>query len=57
MIAFHCDYAGGEIHPDPGEIEAADWFGVDRLPQALPSPISISRRLIDSALVELGRNG
>jgi NAD+ diphosphatase len=55
MIAFHCDHAGGEITPDPAEIEAADWFALDRLPQALPSPISISRRLIDATLAELGR--
>ena len=54
MIAFNADYAGGEITPEPGEIEAADWFTVDRLPQALPSKISISRRLIDAALAELG---
>jgi NAD+ diphosphatase len=53
MIAFHCDYAGGELRPDPAEIEAADWFNVNRLPQALPSPISISRRLIEATLAEL----
>ena len=54
MIAFNADYAGGEITPEPGEIEAADWFTLDRLPQALPSKISISRRLIDASLAELG---
>jgi NAD+ diphosphatase len=54
MIAFNADYAGGEITPEPGEIEAADWFRLDRLPPALPSKISISRRLIDAALAELG---
>ncbi|MEO8008801.1 MAG: NAD(+) diphosphatase [Betaproteobacteria bacterium] len=54
MIAFNADYAGGEITPEPAEIEAADWFTLDRLPQALPSKISISRRLIDAALAELG---
>jgi NAD+ diphosphatase len=54
MIAFYADYAGGEITPDPSEIEAAGWFNADRLPQALPSKISISRRLIDAALAELG---
>jgi NAD+ diphosphatase len=54
MIAFNADYAGGEITPEPGEIEAADWFTLDRLPQALPGKISISRRLIDAALAELG---
>ncbi|HWQ39249.1 MAG TPA: NAD(+) diphosphatase [Burkholderiales bacterium] len=53
MIAFHCDYAGGELHPDPMEIEAADWFSAERLPQVLPSPISISRRLIEATLAEL----
>ncbi len=54
MIAFYADYAGGEIIPDTTEIEAAGWFTTDRLPQALPSKISISRRLIDAALAELG---
>jgi NAD+ diphosphatase len=57
MIAFHVDYASGEITPDPNEIEAADWFSVDRLPEALPSTISISRRLIDSMLDELKNSG
>jgi NAD+ diphosphatase len=54
MIAFNADYAGGEIAPAPGEIEAAEWFTVDRLPPALPSKISISRRLIDATLADLG---
>ena len=49
MIAFNCDYAGGEIQPDPSEIEAAAWFTLDRLP-TLPNPISISRKLIDATL-------
>jgi NAD+ diphosphatase len=53
MIAFRCNYVGGEITPDPGEIEAAGWFTVDRLPEALPSPISISRRLIEATIAEL----
>jgi len=54
MIAFNADYAGGEITPQPDEIEAADWFSLDRLPQVLPSKISISRRLIDAALQDSG---
>ncbi|MBI1395385.1 MAG: NAD(+) diphosphatase [Betaproteobacteria bacterium] len=53
MIAFHCDYVSGEIVPQPGEIEAADWFTPERLPPALPHRLSIARRLIDEALVEL----
>jgi NAD+ diphosphatase len=48
MIAFFADYAGGEITPDPSEIEAADWFPRDALPM-LPDPVSIARRLIDAA--------
>jgi len=57
MIAFHADYVGGEITPDPVEIEAADWFSLDRLPEKLPSTISISRRLIDATLNELKNGG
>ena len=45
---FFADYAGGEIAPDPSEIEAADWFPMDALP-LLPDPVSIARRLIDAA--------
>ena len=58
MIAFNCDYAGGEITPAPGEIEAAAWFDLDNLP-VLPNRISIARRLIDAALAEMreGRAG
>jgi NAD+ diphosphatase len=48
MVAFYADYAGGEILPDPSEIEAAAWFSTDALP-ILPDPVSISRRLIDAA--------
>jgi NAD+ diphosphatase len=52
MVAFFADYAGGEITPDPKEIEAADWFAPEALP-LLPDPVSISRRLIDAALQEM----
>jgi NAD+ diphosphatase len=59
MIAFFCDYAGGDIRPQETEIEAAGWFDVFQLPQ-LPSKISIARRLIDAAADtmrrELGRD-
>lgn len=47
MIAFVCDWESGEIRPQAGEIEAADWFEVLQLPK-LPSKISIARRLIDA---------
>ncbi len=51
MVAFFADYAGGEIVPDPAEIEAAAWFTADTMP-ILPDPVSISRRLIDAALAQ-----
>lgn len=46
MIGFTAEYAGGEITPDPVEIEDAAWFTKDNLPN-LPSKISIARRLLD----------
>jgi len=55
MIAFVCDWASGELRPQEGEIEAADWFDVLQLPK-LPSKISIARRLIDAVGAEIRRN-
>lgn len=49
MLAFFADYAGGEITPDPSEIEAAGWFQRDSLP-SLPDHASIARHLIEAAL-------
>ena len=48
MLAFFADYAGGDVTPDPSEIEAAGWYSIDDLP-VLPDPVSIARRLIDVA--------
>lgn len=52
MIAFTCEWTGGEIRPDPSEIEHAAWFDVFQLPR-LPSKISIARALIDSVTEEM----
>jgi NAD+ diphosphatase len=52
MIAFVCEWAGGEIRRQESEIEEAKWFKVLQLPK-LPSKISIARRLIDAAVVEM----
>ncbi len=52
MIAFFADHAGGEIAPDGVEIESAGWFRSGGLPR-LPARISIARRLIDAAMVEI----
>ncbi|WP_027896069.1 NAD(+) diphosphatase [Zestomonas thermotolerans] len=46
MLGFHAEYAGGEITPQPEEIEDAAWFHIERLPP-LPMPRSIARYLID----------
>lgn len=46
MLGFHADYAGGDIVPQPDEIEDARWFHVDDLPP-LPASRSIARYLID----------
>jgi len=53
MIAFHADYESGDINIDPTEIEDADWFSADKLPDRLPGLISISRKLIEATLHEL----
>ncbi|UFH51452.1 NAD(+) diphosphatase [Pseudomonas sp. KNUC1026] len=46
MLGFHAEYAGGDIVPQPDEIEDARWFRVDDLPP-LPAARSIARYLID----------
>jgi NAD+ diphosphatase len=52
MIAFVCEWRSGEIRPQAGEIEEANWFEVLQLPK-LPSKISIARRLIDAVVEEV----
>ena len=46
MIGFTARYAGGDIVLADDEIDDAQWFTLDTLPQ-IPGSISISRRLID----------
>lgn len=46
MIGFHADYAGGDIRVDGVEIEHADWWAINSLPN-VPPPGSIARFLID----------
>ena len=56
MIAFACEWVGGEIRRQESEIEEAKWFKVLQLPK-LPSKISIARRLIDAVCQEIrGQN-
>ena len=46
MIGFTAQYASGDIQVDGEEIDHADWFTVDHLPD-LPSSVSLSRQMID----------
>jgi NAD+ diphosphatase len=46
MVAFTCQYAGGEIILKDDEMAEAGWYLVDNLPR-IPPPPTISRRLID----------
>lgn len=45
MVAYTARWTGGEIVPQPGEIEDAQWFPLDALP-GIPPRFSISGHLI-----------
>ena len=49
MIGYRAKYAGGTIKPDGEEIEDAQWFTKDTLPE-IPAQGSLSRWLIDQWL-------
>jgi NAD+ diphosphatase len=49
MVAFTARWTGGEIVPQPGEIEDAQWFAVDALP-GIPPRFSIAGHLIRDTL-------
>ncbi len=51
MIAFVCDYDGGEIVLEEEEIGDAAWFRPDQLPP-IPPKLSIARELIDWFVAE-----
>lgn len=52
MIAFTAEYLDGEIIMERNEIEDAQWFDLNQLPDLPPMP-SISRRLINSVSFDL----
>ena len=57
MIGFTADYAGGELTPEPGEIEDAGWYGADELPEIpvrVPARVSIARAMIDDFVRQCG---
>ncbi len=45
MMAYTCDYAGGELRVDDDELEHADWFEPEALPP-VPGEMSIAGHLI-----------
>lgn len=45
MMGFTARYLAGELCPQPGEIEALDWFRADHLP-SLPHPSSLAYQMI-----------
>ena len=45
MVAFTAEWVSGDIVPQAGEIEAADWFAIDALP-GIPPRFSIAGHLI-----------
>lgn len=49
MLGFAAEYAGGDLHADGKEIEGADWYSRDALPQ-IPGPGTVARALIDAWL-------
>lgn len=53
MLGFFATWKSGEIACEPSEIVDAKWFEAGALPM-IPPPMSISRKLIDAWLAEIG---
>lgn len=56
MLGFQARYAGGEVMPDPAEIEDAAFFHVDALPKTFSGSVSISQWLLRDFLRRHGRS-
>ncbi|MET0342314.1 MAG: NAD(+) diphosphatase [Polyangiales bacterium] len=54
MLGFQAEYAGGELVLEPGEIEDAGFFHVDRLPSTFPGRVSISQWLLHDFIARRG---
>lgn len=52
MVAYTAEWDGGEIVPQPGEIEDAQWFAIDALPK-VPPRFSIAGHLIRDTVERL----
>ena len=53
MLGYHAEYESGEVQPDGVEIDKADWFNYQELPQVPTGNISISGQLIESFVDKL----
>lgn len=53
MLGFFAAWKSGEIRCQPSEIVDAKWFDAGSLPM-IPPPMSISRKLIDAWLADVG---
>jgi NAD+ diphosphatase len=49
MLAFTAEYASGELTPQEGEIEDAQWFSINAFTQ-IPAPLSIAYWLINQTI-------
>jgi len=56
MVAFTVRWTGGEIVPQPDEIEDARWFALDALPD-IPPPFSVAGQLIRATVERLHAGG
>ena len=56
MVAYTARYAAGDIVPQPGEIEDAQWFGIAALP-AIPPRFSIAGHLIRDTVDKMRAGG
>ena len=57
MVAFTADYAGGDIRLADGELSEARWCDAAHMPEVIPHPMSIARRLIDDWLQHTANDG
>ena len=53
MLGYHAEFESGEVQPDGVEIDKADWFNYQELPQVPTGNISISGQLIESFVNKL----
>jgi NAD+ diphosphatase len=56
MVAYTVRWAGGEIVPQPDEIEDARWFPLDALPD-IPPPLSVAGHLIRDSVARMHAGG